>query len=127
MSLKSRPLFILVCMLIIAATGCQGKSPFVEKKEEEKTSVQRAAEILVDRNGDKLALLSKKYGLDPAKTRSIIVDYRTFILSPSPERYPQQRVHNQLEMLDGLSKKYEVSVDRVASLLLDYENGAEKL
>jgi hypothetical protein len=120
-------LVLLSSFLLLTLTGCPGKTPPKKQAEEGKAIMQKAVEIIVDQNTEKIGLLSRKYNLELAKTRNILMDYMTFrINSFQGTSEPQKNLQNQVNFLDAMSKKYEVAIDKLASLILDYQSVASK-
>ena len=109
----------LMLILIIIAFGCKDKkeTEFLESQEKIKTKYDKAhtvTDVLLDFDGEKLALLSIIKNTSNDTLRLVLKDYldKTYPLITDASKIDK--------IIDTISQKYQISKIKVASIVFSY-------
>lgn len=123
-------LISLLAIIVFVISGCNksNESPVIDKSKEE-TRKNIYKEIEEDVYRERISLLALKYGIDEIKATSIIDEYDKHIDRPDFITIEKAMLNNQFievkklnyfEIVDQISKKYNVPKKEIAAFIIDY-------
>ena len=131
---------ISLLTLVMLVSGCGTNSNGVKSgemsKEELDQATERMVEMLVKPDEEQVSLLSLKYSIDETKTSGILTEYALKskssykralkgLITDDAEKAKYSLSNDKeltiKELIDNLSSKYGVPVDKIASLINDYQ------